>query len=356
MTAKILFVTAGGIEDTHYGGVKGSIRNYLALKKYGEVIVYHIQKRSTLRSFLSLLQGYYPPIDKTDKRNLLKIKEQGVDAVFWDGSIYGNLIDIFADKKNIVFFHNCEYDYVNVRFVKRQRLRRLVYRIAIYNNERPITQKADCLIALSNRDKGRILGLYEVDAGKIQIIPLGIEDKYQPIEPTKTDEPICLLLGALGAANTEGYQWFVDNVSPCINCKTVVAGKGYEKFREQWESEKVKVEGFVENLGEIYEKASFVAIPLWSGGGMKVKTVEAFMHGKTVFGTDEAFSGFDIDLQGVGVLCNSKAEFVDKINSYLAENNDRFNRKAREVYLANYSVQSTEKSFDQVMQTINLLE
>lgn len=349
MAMKILFITANGIDDLPFGGPKGSRRNYLALKRYGDVIVYHIRKKSNLKSLLSIFQGYFPPVNKTDRNELQKIKNQQIDLVFWDGSCYGNLIDIFLDKINIVFFHNCEYDYINVR-LKNNSLKRWVYQKIIYKNEQIISEKADYLIAFSERDKSRVGELYNVDVD--QIIPLGIADTYQFIKPTKTKEPICLLLGAMCDANTDGFQWFVSHVSPYIHCKTVIAGKGYEKFRRQWENEKVEVEGFVDNLPEIYERASFVAIPLWSGGGMKVKTVEALMHGKTIFGTDEAFSGFDVNLQDVGILCNSDTEFVNKINIYLSESINRFNKKAREIYLDNYSIQSTERLFDQVMQNL----
>ena len=347
---KILFITANGIDNMPYGGPKGSIRNYLTLKKYGEVIVYHIHKKSNLKSLLSIFQGYFPPINRTDENALQKIKNQQIDLVFWDGSCYGNLVDIFHDKKNIVFFHNCEYDYINIRF-KRKPIKRFVYQKIIYKNERLISEKADYRIAFSKRDKSRISELYNVNID--QIIPLGIADSYQFVEPTRPQEPVCLLLGAMCEANTEGYQWFINQVSPYIHCKTVIAGKGYEKFRQLWENEKVKVKGFVDNLPEIYERASLVAIPLWSGGGMKVKTVEALMYGKTIFGTDEAFSGFDANLQEVGVLCNSDTEFIDKINTYLSEDRDRFNEKARQIYLSNYSIHSTDRLFDQVMKDLD---
>lgn len=47
-------------------------------------------------------------------------------------------------------------------------------------------------------------------------------------------------------------------------------------------------------LQALYSLASFVVIPLESGTGSSVKTIEAFAYGKAVIGTDVAFRGFDV--------------------------------------------------------------
>ena len=55
---KILFVTLNGIKDAAFGGAKASIRNFEVLKTFGEVDVYHIKKRNTVKSIVSILEGY----------------------------------------------------------------------------------------------------------------------------------------------------------------------------------------------------------------------------------------------------------------------------------------------------------
>lgn len=351
---KILFITANGIKDSSYGGPKGSIRNYKCLQKFGAVDVYWIKRKSTLRSFFCILQGFFPPIDKSDVKELRQILKKSYDLVFFDGSIYGKLIDVTKDSKTVVFYHNCEFDFNDVRFGTKQSLKKRIYKYLIKKEERHITRTADYHIAFSERDAARINDLYDIRVESI--IPLGIEDKYQETKSID-NENICLLLGAVCEANVEGYGWFVNNVAPKLNCKTVVAGKGFEKYKEMWESETITVKGYVENLSDEYAKASCVAIPLFSGGGMKVKTVEALMFGKTIFGTNEAFSGFDFDLKDVAYRCNNEIEFVDSINTYLSKKGySSFNLKARQVYKDKYSIDSAIGKFSQMICNLGLEE
>ena len=294
---KILFITANGIEDLPFGGAKVSVRNYKALQNIGSVCVYTIGKKSNFGSMVSILQGYYPPICKRDYKNLKKILKEGFD---W------------------------------------------IYKRLVIKSESYLSQKADYRIVLSLRDKKRVEELYGVKVDRI--IPLGIEDKFEKVE-SATGDSKCLLLGALCEANLEGYQWFVENVSPFLSCKTEIAGKGFEAYREKWESKNVSVLGYVENLNDIYSDASCVAIPLFSGAGMKVKTVEALMFGKTIFGTDEAYSGFE---KNCGYLCNNAEEFIEKINNYISQGESKYNEKARKIYEDFYSVESGKKNFEKV--------
>ena len=158
-----------------------------------------------------------------------------------------------------------------------------------------------------------------------------------------------MLLGALCEANLEGYSWFVENVSPFLSCKTEIVGKGFEMYKDQWDNTKVSVRGYVENLDVIYANASCVAIPLFSGAGMKVKTVEALMYGKTIFGTMEAFSGFE---KNCGYLCVDASDFITGINHYISESKSKFNKTARKIYEEHYSLECGKKKFEDLVNTI----
>ena len=340
---KILFITANGIEDLPFGGAKVTLRNYKVLQNLGKVYVYTIRKRSNFGSLISILQGYYPPICKKDYNNLKNILQKDFDWRFCDGSIYGKLIDIRQSTKIIVFYHNCEQDYIKVRFGNKTSIKQRIYNKLIIRSESYLSRKADYRIVLSLRDKKRVEELYRVKVNRI--IPLGIEDKFKKAEFVTSDRK-CLLLGAFCEANLEGYQWFVDNVSPYLSCKTVIAGKGFEAYKGRWESENVSVLGYVENLNVIYSDASCVAIPLFSGAGMKVKTVEALMFGKTIFGTDEAYSGFE---KNCGYLCNDAGEFIEKINNYISQGRPKYNEKARKIYEDFYSMESGKKDFEKIL-------
>ncbi len=398
---KILFLTCNGIEDAAFGGAKASIRNYEQLKKYAQVDVITVQKRSNIASLLSVLQGYFPPISRKELEAVRKKLQTGeYSHVFFDGSHFGTIVKYVKHKgvRTICFFHNCEYDYIEVRFGQGKSLKKNIYKRLIAKQEGLAAKYADCNIVFTKRDAERIKELYSVKLP--EIIPLTLPDSYQKTakQPTSTINTTstaniastvnttstaniastvnttsiandsrykkkCLLFGPLGQANEEAFGWFVNNVSPYLHCKTLVAGKGFEVYKEQWNSNKVAVQGYVEDIAQLYEQVDCVAIPLLSGGGMKIKTAEAMMFGKTIFGTDEAFVGYELDFQKVGGRCNSADEFIKKINDFLEQNcvelnpqkqnllkqENSFNTYSRQTYEEKYSLQASEKAFGEIL-------
>lgn len=131
-----------------------------------------------------------------------------------------------------------------------------------------------------------------------------------------------------------------------IGIKTVVAGCGLDRYKPDWEKEGVEVAGYVDDIAERYRRVAFVCVPLLSGGGMKVKTIEAMMFGKYIFGTDGAFSGFDVDYGLIGGLCNSAAEYIDAINAFLSSKHGSFfDSVSRKIYEGQYSEQSAMQAY-----------
>lgn len=352
---KALFITGSDFLDDTYGGPKGSYRNYLLLEEYFEVDIYTITKKSSLRSFLSIMEGFFPPTDILDIKKINNINNiKKYDLIFLDGSTYGELIRVFKKTSPIIiiFYHNCQHDYIRVRFGEKRSIKKCIYQLLNDKSEKLSTIKADYRITFSLRDANRIKEIYGVNVQKQ--LPLSIVDKYKKREPVYHKNS-CLLFGPVGAANIEAFSWFIKNVSPKLNCTTIVAGKGFEEYKA-WESDKISVIGFVEDISDLYNIVSCVAIPLFSGGGMKVKTVEALMFGKSIFGTEEAFSGFDIDYKMIGGLCNNADSFVNEINLFFAENNNDYNSYARTLYETKYSLEASKLIFKDIISELDTRE
>ncbi len=349
---KILFVTNNGIEDAAFGGAKASRRNYELLKEYGQVDVAAILKKSNLASMLSIAGGYFPPSGKGDLTRIGTMLDNGkYDFAFFDGSHFGNLIEYVKERgvKVICFFHNCEYDYIEVRFGKRKSLKKSIYKNLIQKQEKMAAQAADLNIVFTKRDAERICGLYQVK--KPEILPLSLIDVYERREPGK-EERECLLFGPLGQANQEAFGWFVKEVAPYLHCKTRVAGKGFEAYEKVWGSKKVIVQGFVQDIAQLYADAACVAIPLLSGGGMKIKTAEALMFGKYIFGTDEAFVGYEGAFEKIGGKCNSAQAFIDKLNTFLQKEKDSFSVYSRQLYEEKYSMEASREAFAKLLKRL----
>lgn len=351
----ILFVSCNGIEDAAFGGPKGSIRNYKALQKYGTVIPIHIAKESNFQSATSLFEGYYPPVSNKYLRDIKQIiRDKSIDLVFFDQSLYGKLVSEVNNLGcvTIVFCHNCEADFNNVRFSNsKNKIKKYLYSKAIKSNERTAVQSANKIAVFSKRDAERIFELYGVRASSI--IPLGAEDKCTAIDNNNNSrsENYCLLLSPAYLANVQGVRWFVTNIAKHLKCKTVIAGKGFEKFQNEFQLPNITVYGFVDDIRPLYQNAKVVAIPQLVGGGMKVKTIEAMMFGKNIVGTTEAFAGFDIDINSFGKICDKPEDFADAINDFYLHG-EAFNKNSRIAYEENYSLEASAKEFDYLMEDI----
>ncbi|UJH91741.1 glycosyltransferase family 4 protein [Antarcticibacterium sp. 1MA-6-2] len=159
----------------------------------------------------------------------------------------------------------------------------------------------------------------------------------------------CLFVGDAWFANLHGIQWFIDNVLDKVDIRLQIAGKASEVLKQQSTHEKIEYLGFVPNLSTVIIDADIVLAPIFKGGGMKVKICEALMFGKHILGTEEAFNGYEIDLEKVGAVCNTEIEFVNAINKFSNSREEKFNEYNRNCFLNKYSFQATYKEFNKVL-------
>ena len=89
---------------------------------------------------------------------------------------------------------------------------------------------------------------------------------------------------------------------------------------------------------------------------MKVKTTEALSYGKTIFGTTEAFEGYEVDYKKVGGLCNTTEEFIEAINKYIEwwKNNGKpaFNEYSYQIFKEKYSYEASMKKFKEIFEKL----
>ena len=88
-----------------------------------------------------------------------------------------------------------------------------------------------------------------------------------------------------------------------------------------------------------------MVLPIFKGGGMKVKTCESLMYGKNILATDESWEGYDLDCEMAGGRCNTAQDFIDRINAISAHPIPRFNAYSRSVFVERYSEDVVKDKF-----------
>lgn len=354
---RILFITNSDINDHAFGGGKGAKSRYELIRKIGKTDICIIKKRSSFLSFISILQGYYPPLTKQEITKVKKIcGSREYDIVFLDTSVYGGIAKELKKQFHtlpvFVMFQNCELDYNAVRFIAEKSIKSRIYRRLVKKSEAMTLKYCDYSAAFSERDAARLKKIY--GAKTDYILPLFIKDEANPedLQVYGGSDQYCLLFGPNTPPNAEGVKWFVENVSPYIKIRTLIAGNGMDAMAQQLKRDNVEVAGYVDDIHELYRKACCVCLPQFSGGGMKVKTIEAMMFGKTVFGTSEAFSGYGDDYQEVGYVCNTSEEFIRAVSEFLKSGTQNINIRSREIYEKKYSEKAALQNMRDVLTEI----
>lgn len=371
---KLLFLSVSELSGIRNGGQNGSYKNLKLLQNFYDVDIVSFAKIKE-NKIRKINKNYYElpfPSNKVkvlfnnfffysgnlsfdNEKEILKlIKNNKYRVIFLDSSYFGRIIKKIKkiDPEIIIltFFHNIEYFYIEGIKKEKKGILNLLWNIkllsTIYNEKKAILD-SDHIFLLNKRDKKQLENKYKIKRD-INFLPVSFEDKGKNLIKNKKGSYL-LFVGALFYANYNGIKWFIDNVMSMLpNKRLVIVGKNFEKCRLNLEKENVEVIGTVENIEPYYLNASCIVAPIFQGAGMKVKIAEALMYGKTIYGTTEAFEGYEINYNKVGGVCNTDTEFIKKI---LENDAEVYNEYSRKVFLEKYSFESSKIKFKEFLKT-----
>lgn len=366
MKKKALFISSCDCFVSNFGGGKGSERNYLFLKEryelelinfsnntYKKKYIYEIKvSENKLKNFFKSILLYSGNLTFSNEKDILKlIKVSQYEIIFLDSSHYGRLAKIIKkikpDIKIVTFFQNIELDFILQYVINEKKIKKYLQLFklpAIYYNEKMSVKYSNYIITLNTRDSAQLKKYYK---GKSNLeLPVSINDIEEQKREIAVNEELekdyILFIGSYFYGNYIGINWFIEKVMPFINKKLLVVGKGFEKMRDKLEKNNVKVIGTVDDVSIYYRNADCVVMPILCGAGMKLKTVEAMMYGKSIYGTSEAFEGYLVDYDKIGGLCNSDKEFIEKLNM---NNYSKYNQYSRKIYEELYSYDIIKRNF-----------
>ena len=211
--------------------------------------------------------------------------------------------------------------------------------------ERAVARRADAVVVLTMRDRDAMLPYSP--ATPLEVIPLGIEAPERPLDPAGQPPPSVLFVGNFNhPPNVEAAVRLAGSIFPRVRqrCPEAllhlvgdappdIAGPG------------VVVTGRVPDIEPWLDRAAVIAAPLSSGGGMRVKVLEALAAGKAVVASPLAAEGLD----GAPLLrVESDEETADAIAGLLE---DRIRRvalatEAREWAVAHLGWERTVEAFE----------
>jgi glycosyltransferase involved in cell wall biosynthesis len=119
--------------------------------------------------------------------------------------------------------------------------------------------------------------------------------------------------------NLEGVKWFIDKVWGSVlhqhpTAKFYIAGKAMPDELKKLEEKNIINLGEVDDAKTFMEKHPLMIAPIFSGGGLKIKIIEAMAMGKIVVCNPEAATGIPITDKVNILLADSSLAFIDVIS------------------------------------------
>lgn len=285
-------------------------------------------------AFANLFKSSSYNIDRFTHPDFAKIIQNLIDNNSYDFIHFEGLFVaqyramIHTQVKTILRQHNVEYKIWQTLAGTKSGIKKLYIQL-LANRLEQFEKRAvagfDALVSITEADKIQIqneLGF----KGKIISIPAGIESKTNS---GKAIQSHCIYhIGSMEwMPNLEAMQWFHDEIWPILNqynskAEFFMAGKNMPTHLNQWNEQRFHVVGEVGDLEEFSADKAILAVPLRSGSGIRIKTIEAMMSGKAVVTTSQGALGLDLKDGEHCLIANDATMFAEKIQSLIE--NDAF--------------------------------
>lgn len=186
-------------------------------------------------------------------------------------------------------------------------------------------QQFNCVFVTSDEDAM----LLPRDSTVLPNIPFSDSpDWIAPLEPKTASEELLFVGDLQFPPNRDGLDRFLTKVWPLVKANRsaatlTIVGRGLsDKDRAKWsQSPGVNVVGFAEDLVACYRSCALTVVPIYFGGGTKIKVLESLAFARAVVTTPQAMRGY-AGLPGVAVAADD-AKFAEAIVKLLADPAER---------------------------------
>lgn len=300
---------------------------------------WQIPNNSKKGKFISVMKGRPAYLSSVaEKKIFTLIEEEKIGCVYFDNSISGKIILKIKRKYPkvcvVVYFPDIERNLMGQQLRTAKLYRKFSLRTMIHN-ELLTARYADHCIVLNKRDEKLFEKYYGKGPNSIIpiVVPMPQSTKKNKFHCAET--PLDLLfVGINYKPNVDGIEWLISEVLPRIGVPFTLTIVGYqmERYKSLWERRcsDIQVVGTVDSLLPYYENADAVLAPISEGGGMKVKTAEAFSYGKKFIGLPESLEGYWEQIP----------EYLKATDVFRAETSEQFLFYIQKLYNSDFEKQS----------------
>lgn len=305
------------------------IRNFLFSRKPEHAIRFY--QEDFRQKLKSVIENYKPDVVQ-------------IESVYL--STYLPLIKEISPAVTVLRMHNVEFQIwqgLSKKYrngIKRFYFTSLTERIR--NFERDAWKQYDLVLPITEKDAYQVSRLEEVN--NMIVAPFSID--IEKIKHGKNEKWVGYHIGAMDwIPNREGVLWFIQRAMPKIR-RSVPDFEFYFAGRKMPDDFKKLDAPGVHCLDEVKDADEFIAdkkiliVPIWTGGGIRVKILEAMAAGKIVISTPSGIRGIEAH-NNVHYLLARKPEQFEKAVKWCIDN------KAEAQQMADNARQLIKEKYEQ---------
>lgn len=189
--------------------------------------------------------------------------------------------------------------------------------------ERRALPRHDLVLVVSEHDAEAVASR----SRDVLLVPNGVDDELLTLPDAPVEREQVLFFGRYDyEPNEHGMQRFLGEVWPRVAAARPAArlrlvGKGMSsQLREAaMRAERVDVIGLVDDLAAELAACRLVVVPLWQGGGTRLKVLEALAAARPVVGTPLGVEGIGFRDRHHGLLAAAPAPLADAVVALLED-------------------------------------
>jgi glycosyltransferase involved in cell wall biosynthesis len=273
--------------------------------KVGQVYIRYITRLDLIKSFLSRPLKFSPRFYTRYKKSIEQficdlVGQNGYESVRLEfaqcflyahalRATYGNRIAILLGVHDVL-----------IQLVLRRALEGLFFSRQTFACEEAVLKLADKVLVLCEKDAQLVRALYPT-VKSIDLLPIPLPRFLQGLRRSEDSVETGTLLywGAMQRKENEEaviefvHSTFLPLLSRGLNLKLLVVGSNPTDRVKRLSSDSIVVTGFVPDPTTYFESAQLGVVPLKSGAGIKLKTLEMLAAGIPVVSTPLGAEGVD---------------------------------------------------------------
>jgi len=185
--------------------------------------------------------------------------------------------------------------------------------------ERTLRERFDALCVTSEPDRALL-----PDLDRVFVLPNGFTAPRDPPTHSPASPPRIGFVGLLGyPPNSDGLRWFVEHVWPlvrhaCPEARLRVAGSGSDQLYPSGR-DNIDGLGWVADVGAEMATWSLSIVPLFVGGGTRIKIAEALARRCPVVSTSLGAYGYDLEAGREIEIADTPDRFAARCLALLAD-------------------------------------